>query len=316
MFEFKTIAQVKETMSDKSAWVIDEVISSSTTLLYGESEAGKSFLVSALIASLTTGKPFLGREVPDHEFKVLVAYTDDAGDREYVERIESALPSGQDAQGTILLNLPVMRTLGMWQDLLDTAKAQGINFLVIDNLTQAIDGEMNKDKPVRDFFEGVRLFVKEGIPVVVVGHSSEKTGMNGGKSDRPMGHSAIVQSIRWRIFVRRNGDVVTLKFAGNHAKPHEIKVKQGLGAVFEELSATSSEEIVEKKQRRDSTKLDTNNEIAAWVVANCQGASQRQTAKAIADKFGGSWSSYQTSLSKRDLSGLLTQGAANGWGLK
>ncbi|XNL76888.1 AAA family ATPase [Actinomadura madurae] len=59
-------------MADKTdVWVVDETISSSTTLLYGEAKVGKSFLVSALITSLTTGRNFLDRPAPvDRDFSV------------------------------------------------------------------------------------------------------------------------------------------------------------------------------------------------------------------------------------------------------
>src|SRR5690606_6808092 len=110
-----------------------------------------------------------------------------------------------------------------------------------------------KPGPVRDFFEGVRLF---DIPIVVVGHSSEKTGPNGGKSDNPMGNSAIKAAVRWRCFVKRTRDDLTLKFAGNSGKPHEVKVRQGDGAVFEVMEEKDTATVFKlqesRKQDRDA----------------------------------------------------------------
>jgi len=150
-------------------------------------------------------------------------------------------------------------------------------------VTQAINGSFNDDLAVNNFFDGVRKFVRAGIPVVVVGHSSSKSGQYG-KSDQPMGSSAIVGAVRHRIFVKRSHGFVILKVAGNHVKPFELKLRHGDGAVFEVVEDVAYEVAkLEKQQQRQARTLDENRRIAEWVMENCQGMSRRAAAQALVD---------------------------------
>jgi hypothetical protein len=96
-------------------------------------------------------------------------------------------------------HLPLMRTPEMWHAFYDRVMSEGHNFVVIDNLAQTLNGSVNDDAVVRQFFDGVRLFVPAGIPVVIVAHSSDKAGVNGYKPETPMGSAYISQAVRWRI---------------------------------------------------------------------------------------------------------------------
>jgi len=82
-FEGVSYEEALKRAEETEVWIVDQVIGSHTTLLYGEAKVGKSFLVSALIASLTTGTDFLGKPVPqDRDFNIAVCWTDDAGEVE------------------------------------------------------------------------------------------------------------------------------------------------------------------------------------------------------------------------------------------
>jgi hypothetical protein len=118
----------------------------------------------------------------------------------------------------------------MWHAFYDRVMSEGHNFVVIDNLAQTLNGSVNDDAVVRQFFDGVRLFVPAGIPVVIVAHSSDKAGVNGYKPETPMGSAYISQAVRWRIFARRSrkGNM-TLRFMGNHAEPYEMTLYHGGG---------------------------------------------------------------------------------------
>ena len=187
--------------------------------------------------------------------------------------------------------LPLMGTSAKWHELYRQVLADGHNFVVIDNLAQTLHGSVNDDAVVRQFFEGVRLFVRAGIPVVVIAHSSDKSGQNGFKSELPMGSAYMSQAVRWRVFVRRSrrGNV-TLKFMGNHSEPYEMTLSHGAGARFEVLDVKSPEAVKSNAEgnarQRTQAKLNANAEVARWVVANGQGLTQRELAAKLAANLG------------------------------
>ncbi|MUL85037.1 MULTISPECIES: AAA family ATPase [unclassified Mycolicibacterium] len=290
-FESMSYADALKLADEGETWIVEDVIGSATTLIYGEAKAGKSFLVSALIQALATGTDFLGKPVPqDRAFSVAVCWTDDRGAQEYSERIRTVMPetSTPDAR---FYHLPIMRTPEMWQALYDCVMAEGHNFVVIDNLAQTLNGSINEDAVVRQFFDGVRLFVRAGIPVVVVAHSSDKAGPNGYKPDTPMGSAYISQAVRWRVFARRSrrGNI-TLKFVGNHSEPYEMTLSHGAGARFEVIDTKSPEAVkaaAEGAERvRTARRLDANDVLLQWLRTNCKGMTVRDAAAKLAADQG------------------------------
>lgn len=316
-------------------FIVGGVISSATTLLYGESKTGKSYLVCALVAAMVTGGTFLDKEVDDRPWKVAILGTDDNAQTEYVKRISTALPEGM-VPPVDIFQLPIMRTPAKWKSLHKKILDQGYNFVVIDSLTQAINGTINSDETIRDFFDGVRLFVNSGIPVLVVAHSSEKTGPNG-KSDLPLGSSTITQSVRHRVYAYRQNGRVFLKFKGNHiAEEYRMTLAPGAGArftVLEEKSlAALAEENAKKKadreakkeaaaqakeqakQQRTTATLDRNARIAEYVVTKCQGMKPATVADKLSQEFGGSKTTYTSNLSGgRAYGALLSVDGAYCW---
>jgi hypothetical protein len=254
--------------TDSDLWIVENVISSNTTLLYGVANCGKSFLASALVNALVSGSDFLGKPVPqDRSFSVAVCHSDDAGNNEYKRRIQTVY-QGSTAPPVQFYAMKIMRA-GDWHALFEAVMANGQNFVLIDNLTQVLDGSINEDRAVREFFDGVRMFVRAGIPVVIVGHSSDKTGESGRVSDKPMGSATISQSVRWQAYAKRSRQGnITLTFSGNHAQPHQMIVRHGAGARFEVIDSKSAEELdkaAENRAKRTSEAMDMNARIAAEI---------------------------------------------------
>lgn len=315
-FECVWIGEALKLAEQQPEWLVQNMISDTTTLIYGEAKSGKSFLVSALIASLVTGEPFLGEAVPqDRAFSVAVGWTDDAGQREYATRIMQVVP--EDVQPRVgLYHLPPM-TERLWEQWFDRVMADGHNVVVVDNLSQALEsGSINDDATVRKFFNGVRRFTRAGIPVIVVAHSSDKTGMHGQKPDKPMGSGYISQAVRWRVFVRRSrAGNMTLQFSGNNAEPYEMTLRQGAGARFDVIDTKTAEALKAKAEgdarARGKAKLDENAALREWLNSNAAGMSQRQAAQAYADKHG---MTFDAARNKIRRSGLVNE--AGTWEFK
>lgn len=317
-FDTTTYAEALKLADDGETWVVEDIIGAGTTLIYGEAKVGKSFLVSALIKSLATGTDFLNKPVPqDRAFSVAVCWTDDMGAQEYSTRIRTVMPEGESPE-VHFYHLPIMRTADMWQALYERVMADGHNFVVIDNLAQTLSGSINDDSAVRQFFDGVRLFVRAGIPVVIVAHSSDKYGPNGHKSETPMGSAYITQAVRWRVFVRRSkrGNV-TLKLMGNHAEPYEMTLYHGAGARFDVIDVKTAEALRAKAdgdaRARDKSTLDRNSQIADWLVSNCQGQSLRQASEKLVAEFGGSANSYRSWLKPSGKLGAMVERDGTSW---
>lgn len=267
-------------------WLVEGIISSGSTLIFGQAKVGKSFLVSALVAALTSGEPFLGQPVPqDRDFSVALCWADDGDRATYARQIREVLPQESTPRVTFY-TMPTM-TPDRWEELYERVMSQGHSVVIIDNLTQVMEGNINSQEDVNRFFSGVRRFTRAGIPVVIIGHSSDKGGANGAPpSDKPMGSSAIRGSVRWLCFVKRsNRGNLTLSFTGNVAEPHKITVKHGTGARFEVVSTMDAERLKadsdNQRQQREARTLDENRRIAEYVTQECQGLGVNQAAKKL-----------------------------------
>lgn len=293
-------------------YIVDGMISAGSTLLYGEAKAGKSFFVSALITALTTGqREFLGCAVDARQWRIGLCWTDDRGAAEYASRIGTVLPEGFEPD-IISYQMPIMRHHADWQSLYDEMYSDGRNLLIVDNLSQALNGSYNNDDAVREFFAGVRLFTRAGVPALIVGHSSEKSG-DYGKSQYPLGSSLISASVRQKLFYSSNAGrtKVTIKSVGADAEPHELRLAHGIGArysVLETVDRQAAQAEQEQRSRvRDKATMDRNQEVAIWIVAQCQGKSQNATAAAVASRFGLSQATVRTHLSRHESFGHLVK---------
>ncbi|MEU6699857.1 AAA family ATPase [Pseudonocardia sp. NPDC046786] len=273
-FDYMSFDDAIREAEEVETWLVQGLISAGTTLIYGQAKVGKSFLVSALIAALTDGTPYLGADVPeDREFSVALCWADDGDRATYARQVAEVLPDGVRPD-IGFYTMPAMNP-DKWEELYAEVMERGHSLLIIDNLTQVIDGSINSDADVGRFFQGVRRFTRSGIPVVIIGHSSEKVGANGHASDKPMGSSAIRAGVRWLCFVKRaKSGNLTLAFSGNHAEPHTLVVKHGPGARFEVVKAMDSDAVKadaeNRAQQRGAKTYDENRRIAEYVVEHCQ----------------------------------------------
>jgi hypothetical protein len=312
MFPGMTLAEAIDIAEQTDPWLIPGLVSATSTLIFGEAKIGKSWIVSHLIGALLTGGKFLDVDVSDRPFSVGVCYTDDAGHAEYADRIRSVVPDG-GPHPVKLYPLGIMDA-DRWDALHRVVTAEGHNVVVIDNLTQVLNGSINEDAVVRRCFEGIRRFTHAGIAVVIVGHSSDKSGTNGYKPETPMGSAYITQAVRWLGFVRRTRNKnLALRTYGNNGYGAELVLQPEPGARFRVVSRREESDVVKETRQRDGATMDRNAEMADWVVANCQGLSQNKTAEKLESNFGGSAASYRSWLKPGGKLGALVQRDGDRW---
>ena len=279
-------------------FVIDGLVTTGATLLYGEPNAGKSLMTAGMVASLVTGAPFLGREVYGTR-KVAVCWSDDRGPAEYSKRITPLLPDGS-TDDVMFYQMPIMRTAEQWQGLYDRVMDDGCDFVVFDVLTQIVDGDINDGPPIAKFFDGVRRFTRNGIPVLVITHSSEKRGPHGQAPNKPMGHTSISGFARWNIYLQKSskGDWKA-RCSGKWADAWEVCFKASKFNVprFEVVGEENGEELRAKSRQRSRDVMNQRADIARYLVDECQGMTKVEAAKRIAEKFGGRANTHQARLS-------------------
>ncbi len=283
-----TLDQAQVAAEMEESFIVDGLITTGTTLLYGEPDAGKSLMASGLIKSLVTGESFLERKVLSTR-SVAVCWSDDRAYAEYAQRIRAVLPKGYGEQ-VMFYQMPIMRDASAWDRLFNSISNRGHDMVIFDVLSQIIDGDINDGPAVARFFDGVRKFTRENIPALVLAHSSEKKGPHG-KSDLPMGHTSIRGYSRMNIFLSRaETGIWTARVRGKWADTSKITFK---GASefnvpqFVILEEKDGEELRGKARDRSSAVMNNRAEIARWIVTNCQGiTTKKEVQNKVAKHFG------------------------------
>ncbi|MER6355132.1 AAA family ATPase [Streptomyces sp. NPDC001634] len=314
-FNRRSWAEAKVRAKEQTGWIVPGLISSTTTLLFGQSKVGKSFLTSALMAAMVTKTQFLGEDIENRDWKIAIGISDDDADVDHIDRVHTVVPEDVEIEADFF-EMPRMRSIELWHDLFREVTEGGFNFLILDNATGLTRGSLSDDNSTNDFFEGVRLFTRAGIPVLIIAHETDKTGVNG-PSGLPVGSFAWTANSKSRIQIYRTNGKVFLKTKSNNAPETRYKLHHGAGARFTLLEKKSMEEIraereakaqereqqkeEKAKQQEEKTQAQETEEtaIASFIVAECQGMTQADVAKAVVGKFGGTESARVTALSKK-----------------
>ncbi|WP_433245367.1 AAA family ATPase [Streptosporangium sp. CA-135522] len=274
-----------DTEQARDLFIIDGIVSARSTLIYGEPKAGKSLVTAGVLASLVSGEPFLGRPVErtGKGWRPAVCWTDDGGGSEYKSRMAAVL--GDAKPPVRFYGLPSM-TPKLWEALYDLVVEQGSNFVVLDVLSQLTMGNLNDSPPVAEILNGVRHFTRQGIPVVMVAHESEKGGQH--RSGKPLGHSTISGGFRWRTRIRRSkAGVWTLEADGNRGDSHKITFTGDAIDVprFEVQKETGGEQLRSSARTRSRDTLNQRTDVARYLAKNGHGRNKKEAADMVKAAF-------------------------------
>jgi hypothetical protein len=185
----RTIEEVLHANEGRSRFLVEGLIHAATTLVYGLSETGKSWLMVDMITAIVRGSSWLGQPVHGGPHRCLVLPTDSEGEWEYAERL------GDGFGNAVLLGEPPPVDPAAWAALAESARSEDIDLVVIDNLYSwagAVD--MNSNAEVAQPLACLRAVVKAGISVVLVHHTN-----SGGR--KPAGVHAIPAFFRHSLSV-------------------------------------------------------------------------------------------------------------------
>lgn len=276
-------------------FLVDGLICTTTTVVYGAPNQGKTRLVASLAVAANNGSAqWLGRAF-NRPVSSIVICTADAGSQEqYVTLIREALPDGQRPKVTFR-SLGSMQGPEVWADLYESVMLDQPDLVVIDPLTRIVAGSLNEDVAINAVFDGIKPFEQDNIPVVIVAHSSPK--MYGGQRQHgPAGSFAIEANGRWFIslYQEGNGDL-NLRCYGNHALTHKLILRPGqTGSTFEVVDTTDGEALLAAagrgKAKRAKDTYDGNMRAAQIVVSSCQGMTEvKAIAEVVVEQMGGRW---------------------------
>src|SRR5262249_46301578 len=137
-------------------FVVDGIIHSTMTLIYGQTCSGKSTLAGALAVALANEETeFLGRAVTLGCGQVGIIVGDPGGANEYRRRIKDYLNPG----ARVWIDSPYRPTQpATWAELQNAAELRGYTFLIVDNLSSFVPGSLSDDNSIKAIYEQIEWF--------------------------------------------------------------------------------------------------------------------------------------------------------------
>ncbi len=162
---------------------------SASVVLYGDSQAGKTFLALDLAACIATGREFDGRRVKMGAVLYVIA----EGHAGFTKRIRALARKFPDLASAPFRVLRQAVDLRAWRkDLLARSReieedVGEIGAIIVDTLAQTIFGDENSSVDMADYIGAANWLAQEiGCPVIIVHHSGKDAtrGMRGSSALR------------------------------------------------------------------------------------------------------------------------------------
>lgn len=269
-------------------FLVDGVLHRSQTIIFGQTNAGKSMLALSLAAAVASGRNWNGRTV-NASGPVAIVSGDPDGLYETYERLDKV--RDDVAGGEIRIHLPE-RPLAKetWFEI--RRRTEGCKLMILDNLTQFVPGTLSDDLAVKLVYEQLEALSREhGMAICVLAHCSDKKNEHGYSSNIPSGSFVIRSVPRWFVHLNRTRGTVVASMSGNSGgRPWELTLSEPTDTPrFSVIRETPADELAERRgqrqQQRDTKTLDENRRIKAWMATH-QGVPQRQAADEMTAELG------------------------------
>jgi AAA domain len=284
VFDFTKDAQLPKV---PPPFLVEGMLHRSQTIIYGQTNAGKSMLALSLAAAVAGGQSWCGRTVSSAGTVAIVSGDPD-GLYENCERLDKVRDDIGGGQIRLIVpQRPMARETWFEVEQL----TEGCSLLVLDNLTQFVPGSLNDDNAVKLVYEQLQQLQRRGTSVCVLAHTSDKRNEHGYSSDIPLGSTIIRTVPRWFVSLKRAQGALSLSMSGNSGgRPWEMKLTEPTDTPrFSVIDMTTADELAERRQqrqrRRDTATLDENARIKAWLAAN-PGVPQREAAERMTGELG------------------------------
>lgn len=197
-FGVRTPAQVLAAEADRSVFLIDGILHSGLTLLYGASEVGKSHLVVSFTQAVVQGRDWMGHRVNGGPGSVLILAADPGDVWEYARRIGAV---GTDGVG--VARPPAPDDAHLWTALADKCHRLDVRMVVVDNLfSWASTKDVNINADVGQALACLDPLMDRGVAALLVHHTPKSN------SRTPAGSHSILAKARHAI--RLDGPSMTV----------------------------------------------------------------------------------------------------------
>jgi hypothetical protein len=276
----QTVQQILAQEASRPTFLLDDVVHSSATLLYGPAKAGKSHLVVELVTAISRGTDWHGRAVHGGRRPVLVLSSDPGSRAEYSRRFGNAV------DGTVgLATPPRVGDFPSWRRVASEAADAGVGLVVLDNLySWARQADINANAEVGAALECLDEITNAGIALLVVHHTTKN-------SSTPAGTHAIEANFRHLVGLTGKGDLVV---RGNDVAEARYRLYREEGVtrqVFEGARGADAPSVSSGGSARQAARRDARAqrvELArALVAAAPVGLSGRALARHLADNIQG-----------------------------
>lgn len=253
-------------------------------------------MAAALAVAVANGTPFLSR--PVNATGSVAIITGDPGDDDYYASMLYGRVETGSVRSYAFSRPPMPET---WAKVCYEIERNATRLVVIDNLVSFVPGDVNDHRPVRMFHDtAIDPLTRAGISVVLIHHTSEKRGEHG-TPKIPMGNTAISAAARWkwRVELPDIAGPATLTFEGNYGPVHEMIVTRPEGKpIFDVIDVIKPDELVKRTIDRRADTQAKRAEIRQFILGECISLNGKETAEAIAEKFGGSVRTHAAQISR------------------
>lgn len=217
-FDIKRLADV--TPSNETPFLIEGLIHRTATMIYGRPKAGKSFVALSAAMALGEGTDWLGR--PVEQRTTLLWALDPGQEDETWQRFKTA--KGSDDSHLYITGVRPEDTDEWWAEFADVLLANGVEVLVVDNLSALLGrGSYNNDSDVRPALGRLQALLDDGIAVVLVHHAG-KFNEEQGSQKSPMGSTYIEAWGRHFVQVTDDQELRILRVYGNNTPEKELGI--------------------------------------------------------------------------------------------
>ena len=160
-------------------FLIDGVLHRSLTLIYGQTNVGKSTIAASIAVALATGKnEWLGRSVsPAAHGPVVIVCGDPDSCYEYQERLYKVRDEFTDKSQHVEFVAPFRPVSPEgWEQVRSVVTETRAKVVIVDNLSAFIGGTLSDDALIKQFYIEMDRFTRLGIAVLVLAYVSEKKG--------------------------------------------------------------------------------------------------------------------------------------------
>jgi hypothetical protein len=219
----QTVTQILALEASRPTFLLEDIVHSSATLLYGPAKAGKSHLVVELVTAISRGTDWHGRAVNGGRRPVLVLSSDPGSRTEYSRRF------GDAVDGTVgLATPPRVGDFSSWRRMASEAADAGVGLVVLDNLySWARQADINANAEVGAALECLDQITDAGMALLVVHHTTK-----GGSA--PAGTHAIEASFRHLVGLKGSGELVV---RGNDVPETRHQLRRDAGVTREVATA-------------------------------------------------------------------------------